>query len=282
MPAGLLPGCPSPPPIRRPHGHGLPGPRQRPSSGTSQDEHGLAAHTGFPRALIFLASFGTNFLSSAWERRRKRDDALDLLIAKLPGFNCGLCGQDDCRGFARWLIDNGPAILVYALPEAIGYGILPSGALLNGRLPRPGPQVAFVQAAGPATGKAKEIFSYDGRRDCAAAAACFQGQKACTASCLGFGTCVPGPVPIGAIRIVGWPSPGGSPALLQDAALCVVACPDKGYSPRLRSTAHWQVACNSQARMRRREKAGLQPWPARPAGNASASPRPGSSGSRAI
>lgn len=187
--------------------------------------------------LIFLASFGTNFLSSAWERRRKRDDALDLLIAKLPGFNCGLCGQDDCRGFARWLIEKsgdpglcapGGATTEFALR-----------ALLGGD--RAQAQVAFVRC-GAGAGKATEIFSYDGRRDCAAAAACFQGQKACTASCLGFGTCVRA-CPIGAIRIVDGLARVDS-GLCTGCGACVVACPTKVVA-LVPSTAHWQVACNS-------------------------------------
>lgn len=188
--------------------------------------------------LVFLASFGTSFLSSAWERRRKRDEALDLLIARLPGFNCGICGHNDCRGFARWLIEDGgdPGLC------APGGRVTESSLRLLLKDGRAETLVAFVKC-GAGQGRAREIFSYDGRRDCAAAAACFQGQRACTASCLGFGTCVRA-CPIGAISIVGGVAKV-DPLLCTGCGLCVKTCPSKVVA-LVPADAHWQVACNSR------------------------------------
>jgi ferredoxin len=102
--------------------------------------------------------------------------------------------------------------------------------------------VAFVRC-GAGTGKAQDIFSYDGRRDCAAAAACFQGQRACISSCLGFGTCVRA-CPLGAIRLVGGLA-RVDPLLCTGCGICVEACPTKVVA-LVPAEAHWQVACNSK------------------------------------
>jgi len=187
--------------------------------------------------LVFLGSFGTAYLASAWERRRKRDDALDSLIARLPGINCGLCGHDDCRSYARGLMEKKED------PGLCAPGGQDTEKALRSILGQEAKDdlVAFVRCGGRKE-DAKELYAFDGRQDCRAAAACFQGPKACTFACLGFGSCVD-VCPIGAIRIE-----SGLAAINHDLCTgcgkCVGFCPTGviGLVPR---TADWQVACSS-------------------------------------
>lgn len=188
--------------------------------------------------LVFLGSFGTAYLGSAWERRRKRNDALNALISLLPGMDCGLCGNDDCRSYARALVDED------ADPGLCAPGGAETVAALRGKLGRTAKDdvAAFVRCGGTKEA-ARELYTFDGGRDCRAAAACFQGSRACTEACLGLGSCVD-VCPIGAIRIE-----DGLAVVRHDLCTgcgkCVSFCPTGviGLIPR---ASHWQVACNSR------------------------------------
>ena len=188
--------------------------------------------------LVFLGTFGTAYLASAWERRRKRNDALDALIARLPGINCGLCGHDDCRSYARGLSERKED------PGLCAPGGLETEKALRSILGQTAKDdvVAFVRCGGRKE-DARELYAFDGRQDCRAAAASFQGPKACTYACLGFGSCVD-VCPIGAIRIE-----SGLAVVDHDLCTgcgkCSAFCPTGviGLVPR---TADWQVACNSR------------------------------------
>lgn len=188
--------------------------------------------------LVFLGSFGTAYLGSAWERRRKRNDALDALIARLPGINCGLCGHDDCRSYARALTEMGED------PGLCAPGGRDTEKAVRAMLGQTEKEdvVAFVRCGG-GRGAARELYTFDGRQDCRAAAACFQGPKACTDACLGLGSCVD-VCPIGAIRIESGIARIDH-VLCTGCGKCVAFCPTGviGIIPR---KANWQVACNSR------------------------------------
>lgn len=187
--------------------------------------------------LVFLGSFGTAYLASAWERRRKRNDSLDSLISRLPGINCGLCGHDDCRSYARRLAEEKED------PGLCAPGGMETEKALRVILGQEAEDdvVAFVRCGGGKE-EARLLYAFDGRQDCRAAAACFQGSKACTSACLGFGSCVD-VCPIGAIRI-GSGLASVDHDLCTGCGKCVAFCPTGviGLVPR---TAVWQVACNS-------------------------------------
>ncbi len=189
-------------------------------------------------AMIFLSTFGTTFLSSAWERRRKRNDALESIKDLLPGHDCGLCGCDGCRNYARFLLESGGD------PGLCG----PGGASVEERLRaslsdlRKEKKIAFVQCGG-AKGKIKERYRYDGRMDCSAATALFEGPRECVDACLGFGSCEQ-VCPLGAITMHGGLARVNQ-RLCSGCGICVVACPKKVIR-LVPDGSRWQVACNSR------------------------------------
>jgi electron transport complex, RnfABCDGE type, B subunit len=114
------------------------------------------------------------------------DPTIALLIAKLPGTNCGACGKAGCAGFA----------------EALKKGeAMPSGCAVSGDEVRKSiaeilgidynPKVKTVAAVLCSGGKnAKDKYAYKGIRNCKAASLVFGGHKACAFGCLGLSDCV--------------------------------------------------------------------------------------------
>lgn len=201
-----------------------------------------------PAALVFvfLCFFGASFLGSAWERRRKRNESVDVILGRLPGIDCGLCGHDDCRSFARALADNrgDPGLCA------------PGGASAENALRSILPQamrekkVAFVRCGGSSSA-AKDIYAIDGRRDCRVAASCFQGPKSCTEACIGLGSCASA-CPIGAISVKDGLAKVNHD-LCSGCGICIDQCPTKSIVliPR---TSTWQVACNSRRTAQEKER----------------------------
>jgi Na+-translocating ferredoxin:NAD+ oxidoreductase subunit B len=188
--------------------------------------------------LIVLACFfGSAFLGSAWERRRKRNDEIDSLLKILPGYDCGLCGKWDCRYYARSIVEEGgdPGLCA------------PGGNKVEDRIRvylsdhRSIRKIAFVRC-GRLPSNASKLFSYSGRRDCLAASHLFSGPDICTDACIGFGTCV-SICPVRAIKmekdlaVV-------DPALCTGCGLCVEICPTKVIR-LVNAESRWHVACNS-------------------------------------
>jgi Na+-translocating ferredoxin:NAD+ oxidoreductase subunit B len=187
------------------------------------------------------SSFGSSFLSSAWKRRKKIDPETLRVEAMLPGYDCGLCGSQDCRSYAE-AIDTGKADPALCSP---------GGARLEERLraslsERPGdgrglPLRAVVRCGGR-EGDTAADFPYDGRPDCRSASGLYGGPKSCKEGCLGFGTCVEA-CPLGAISV----SAGiavVNPALCSGCGECARACPTGVISLLPREQA-WYVACAS-------------------------------------
>jgi Na+-translocating ferredoxin:NAD+ oxidoreductase subunit B len=188
--------------------------------------------------LVFLSSFGAAFLGSAWERRRKRNENLDGILARLPGFNCGLCGHDDCRSFAKALSEG------RADPGLCAPGGRETEDRLRLSLPSSAKDkvVAFIRCGGIKSA-AREIYAADGRKDCKVAASCYQGPKACTEACIGFGSCVSA-CPIGAIAVKDGLARVNHD-LCSGCGICVEHCPTQVIALIPRSST-WQVACNSR------------------------------------
>ncbi|MDD5173322.1 MAG: RnfABCDGE type electron transport complex subunit B [Candidatus Omnitrophica bacterium] len=115
----------------------------------------------------------------------KADPAISMILARLPGSNCGACGRAGCAGFA----------------EALKKGeAMPSGCVVSNEAARISiaeilgidynPKVKTIAAVLCNGGKrAKDKYAYRGIRSCKAASLVFGGQKACAFGCLGLGDC---------------------------------------------------------------------------------------------
>jgi len=192
----------------------------------------------FAFLIVLASSFGALFLSAAWERRRRRDPVLGALLALLPGKDCGLCGADDCRHYAKRLLEEG------ADPSLCAPGGLPVEESLRKSLggERGTAKFAFVRCGGSKS-EAADLFAYEGREDCGAAKRLFGGQKRCADACLGLGSCARA-CPLGAISVrEGLASV--DPGRCSGCGACVAACP-QGLIALAPQSARWYVACASK------------------------------------
>ncbi|HET7839696.1 MAG TPA: 4Fe-4S binding protein [Rectinemataceae bacterium] len=188
-----------------------------------------------------FASFGASFLSSAWRRRRKADAAAMAVEGLLPGFDCGLCGAEDCRSYSIDIATKG------ADPGLCSPGGMRTESRIrsylgesrgDGRAVR---RLASILCAGDDKVAARD-FEYDGQDDCLAAAALYGGPKRCKDGCLGFGTCAR-VCPLGAIRMEDGLA-RVDPGLCTGCGLCVPVCPNSIIVLRPESE-RWRVACSS-------------------------------------
>jgi Na+-translocating ferredoxin:NAD+ oxidoreductase RNF subunit RnfB len=187
--------------------------------------------------IVFICALGETFITGAWERRRRRSETLDRLMDVLPKHDCGLCGQPDCRSYARSLLED------HGDPGLCAPGGARTESELRGNLSdqRSRDRVAFVRCGG-SFANAELLYSYDGRPDCRAAAACYQGPKRCPDACIGLGSCVH-ICGVGAIRVVDGVAKV-DPALCTGCGRCAGICPTGSIEIIVRS-AEWRVACNS-------------------------------------
>jgi Na+-translocating ferredoxin:NAD+ oxidoreductase subunit B len=191
--------------------------------------------------VAIAASFGASFFSLAWKRRKQVEAETLRIEAMLPGYDCGLCGQPDCRSYAAAIDRQG------ADPALCG----PGGSRLESRLrswlsarpedPRRLSLRAVVRCGGR-EGLAARAFPYDGRRECRSAAEMYGGPKSCKEGCLGLGSCVE-VCPRGAIRVA-----AGlaciSPSLCTGCGECAKICPN-GVISLVPREQLWYVACSS-------------------------------------
>ncbi len=105
---------------------------------------------------------------------------------RLPGSNCGACGQPGCHAFAEKLVlgELTPAQCTVSSPEAVD-------ALAEFLDVDPGKQekqVARLHCAG-GHGQAYQIAEYRGLESCLAASVLAGGGKGCSWGCLGLADC---------------------------------------------------------------------------------------------
>jgi Na+-translocating ferredoxin:NAD+ oxidoreductase subunit B len=191
---------------------------------------------------IALAVFwGTSFLSSAWRKLKKTEPETQAIAAMLPGYDCGLCGKQDCRSYALAIDQEG------ADPALCGPGGQSLESRLRARLgERPGdPRALALRAVvrcGGRRGAAAEDYPYDGLPSCRSAVELYGGPKLCEEGCLGFGSCVSA-CPALAIRIVKGLAVV-DPALCTGCGACIKSCPT-GVIELIPREQAWYVACSS-------------------------------------
>ncbi|MBR4555124.1 MAG: RnfABCDGE type electron transport complex subunit B [Ruminococcus sp.] len=148
------------------------------------------------------------------------DERLDAVSEALPQVNCGSCGYSGCADYAAAVIKGAPCNLCR-----------PGGAAVSAKLSEimgvedKGAEKmhAFVRCAGDCS-KAEHKYVFGGISSCAACNKFYNGSKACTSGCLGYGDCVK-VCPEGAISIK-----DGIAAVDYDkcigCGLCVKECPN--------------------------------------------------------
>ncbi len=191
---------------------------------------------------IVFASFSLSAYLMSSVKRRKPDSQLEAILSRLPSWDCGLCGEENCMAFANKLASS--------LPEG---RCVPGGTLVEHRLTtllgrspygvKTGKAVAVVACAGNAA-SVKPSFFYAGYRDCAAAARLYGGPRACGSGCLGYGSCIPA-CDLRAISVEDGLA-SIDPDICDGCGNCVSACPT-GVIRLLPNRDSWYVACSSTA-----------------------------------
>ncbi len=143
------------------------------------------------KAIILLGGLGLIFGAILAYASKKFavevDEREEKILAVLPGANCGGCGFPGCGGLAAAIAKgdapvNGCPVGGAAVAAKVGE-IMGVAADSGERM------VAAVKCSGTCD-KAKDKYEHQGLKDCRAASALIGGSKACSAGCLGFGTCV--------------------------------------------------------------------------------------------
>lgn len=195
---------------------------------------------GIPLAfgLLLVASFLAFLLfDSAWERRQKKNAGMESVLVCLPGYDCGLCGHEDCRRYAAFVWDK------HGDPGLCSPGAGAAEAAIRKVLgdDREEARMAFVRCS--RSSDSRPLYEYDGRKDCRAAFNLFGGPVPCPDACLGLGSCLKA-CPVKAVRMEKNLAVINAD-LCTGCGLCVQECPNNVIAlvPR---QARWQVACNSQ------------------------------------
>jgi Na+-translocating ferredoxin:NAD+ oxidoreductase subunit B len=201
------------------------------------------------RTDILLASLGLSFAAffiSAYlvfTAKKRRSDALtESLLAKLPAWDCGLCGEVDCRAFARAVATSTMSGRCLAGGEAVEKRL----SFVLGRAPYKkvsGKSVAVVACSGDES-LVRPLFRYEGFKDCAAAFSLYGGPRGCGSGCLGYGNCVP----VCHNRAISVKKGLASidSELCDGCGVCLQSCPT-GVIRMLPRRDAWYVACSSTA-----------------------------------
>jgi len=190
-------------------------------------------------ALVFGIILGFSAKKFAVES----DPNVKRIINVLPGANCGGCGYPGCAVFAERVASG----------EASYNGCPPAGAAVSAEIAKyigidaspANRKAAFVKCYGT-NDNIKRNYIYDGPRSCVSASQLATGgNKSCTYSCIGHGSCK-NACPFGAIKI----SDGVAVINRKKCTACkkcVPVCP-KGLIEIAPDKSRVRVLCNSRER----------------------------------
>lgn len=164
---------------------------------------------------------------------------IEKILHKLPGSNCGACGEAGCLGFAEGLLSGKFSVDACRVSEEETKEQI--AKLLGKKLEKKVKKIAILHCNGGI--KIKDRYNYQGIKDCAAANLLLAGQKECVFGCLGFGSCKK-ICPFGAIKM----SEEGLPIIDKDKCkacnICVLMCPKKLFT-LIPITSNAYVSCGS-------------------------------------
>lgn len=151
------------------------------------------------------------------------DPTVALIITKLPGANCGVCGKAGCGGFAEALKKGEAIPLSCAVSNEEARKAI--SEILGIEYDLKIKKIAVVLCNGGAT-NAKDKYKYRGIKSCSAAPLVMGGYKYCSFGCLGLGDCRE-VCPFDAIEITNNRIPKVDPEKCTGCGKCVSACPRK-------------------------------------------------------
>ncbi len=174
-------------------------------------------------SLGFLFGLGLAFASKRFFV--KTDERIEEILFRLPGANCGVCGQAGCLGFAQSLVSSistveGCKVMEEEQRKEVADLL---GIELTSKV-----KAKSVLCCGGGK-KVKERFNYQGIKDCILANLVLGGQKECIFGCLGFFDCVK-LCPFEAISIGEEGLPIISEERCTGCSKCVEACPKRLFS----------------------------------------------------
>jgi formate dehydrogenase beta subunit len=149
------------------------------------------------------------------------DPVVQAVAEALPGANCGACGFPGCSSCAKAIARG------RAKPDACLAGgaeaAVAVAQILGVTVELKEPEVARVGCWYPPE-EADVKFTYDGVRDCRAAAMLFGGAKVCEIGCVSLGTCVRA-CPFDALSITDQGLPQVNRHLCTGCGTCAAICP---------------------------------------------------------
>lgn len=145
-----------------------------------------ALATGGAILLGVTLVFGTVLAIANKYLRVIEDPRIDVVEGKLPGSNCGACGQPGCRAFAEAVVGGtlNPGKCSVSSPD----GIADIAAYLGVEAAIEEKRVARLHCAGGSSCVPK-VADYQGMSSCRAAFVVNGGGRACAWGCLGLADC---------------------------------------------------------------------------------------------
>jgi Na+-translocating ferredoxin:NAD+ oxidoreductase RNF subunit RnfB len=177
------------------------------------------------RSLITLGGLGLilGWLLSYFSRKFAvvGEEVLENIKSALPGSNCGACGFPGCEAYAENIVHNNAPL----------NRCRPGGKAVAERLAQILGKTVEAEEAKVATlicrggkNECREIFIYDGGRDCRQAYILHSGNKSCIFGCVGLGHCA-SVCPFGAIQMGDNRLPIIDEKKCTGCGVCVKECP---------------------------------------------------------
>ncbi len=172
--------------------------------------------------VVFGLSLAAALLLAAASRifAVREDPRVQEVEGLLPGANCGGCGYPGCSAAAAAVVagEAPPEVCVAGGMDIAAAVAKVMGLAVAYREPR----VASLICSGG--NRARQMFAYEGLRDCRAEAMLYGGEKSCGLGCLGMGSCVRA-CPFGAVRLGEAGLPIVNKALCRSCGKCAEVCP---------------------------------------------------------